>query len=170
MTHLGAFSPIEYPTRTTHIKIWVERHAASTHATQRPSPGTRFVSKTAFILRLRKLIDIDDEDDDEDEDSMASAREPIRAVQGLPEGYAELYTTLDAANRAARRLQIEMSHEKDPDDEMESAWQEQDARRLEREGAEGDGYWVSRFNSAGRGGDRYEVLVEKARLSGPRNL
>lgn len=88
----------------------------------------------------------------------------------------ELYTTLDGANHAARRLQIEMSHEANPS-AANARWQEQDARNLLTKARSLDpsvggeeGYWRSEFNASGRGGDRFELVVEKAGLCGPRNL
>jgi hypothetical protein len=174
-TYLGTFSPVEYPSRKSYLRIWVERNAASTHTDRLPPRQAHFLAKTVFILRMRKVIDpeSEDEDKDKDKDNSDDVPNPIRVYHALPDGYAELYTTLDAANRAARRLQVEISHEKEPANDMQRLWQEKNLRelydkvyKLEKEG----GHWQSRCNEVRLGGDRFELVVEQTRLSGPRNL
>jgi hypothetical protein len=172
MTYLGTFAPVEYPTHKSYIKIWVERHPASAHTNRQASAKTHFLAKTVFILRLCKVVD-PDSDGEAMEDSDSEDEEPMRVFQALPEGHAEIYTTLDAANRAARRLQIEMSHEKEPKHQSKKMWQEKEAKDLYAKVTDlekNKGYWESRFNEVRLGGDKFELVVEQTRLFGPRNL
>jgi hypothetical protein len=172
MTYLGTFAPVEYPARKSYAKIWVERHPASAHTNRHASTKTYFLAKTVFILRLCKLVE-PDSDDEAMEDSDSEDEEPMRVFQALPEGYAELYTTLDAANRAARRVQIEMSHEKEPKYGSKRMWQEKEANDLYDKVVDLEknmGYWKSQFNEVRLGGDKFQLVVEQTRLFGPRNL
>jgi hypothetical protein len=101
----------------------------------------------------------------------------------LPPAFPPIHTTLTSANRLAMRLQIHLSHAGNPTNPMEKMWQEKDRRELqmkieglEQEGreckGEGDkgGYWMSEFNGAGKGGERFVLRVERVGLVGPRNI
>lgn len=111
--------------------------------------------------------------------SSPSAARTLRIHHPIPHT-SEIYTTLTHANRAARRLQIELSHEKEPSCPLTARWQEQNRRQLEErvcaleigQGEEGQQrrFWSSVFNGVGRGGDRFELVVEETRLGGPRNV
>jgi hypothetical protein len=102
---------------------------------------------------------------------------PIRQHHPIPKT-SEIYTTLAYANRAARRLQIELSHEKDTSSPLSRKWQEQNRRELEErvlaleaeDMKDGGGFWRSEFNGCGRGGDRFELVVERTALGGPKNI
>lgn len=126
-----------------------------------------------------------------------TSRDQLRIYCPLPDVCTEMHTTLDAANRAAKRVQIALSHEKEPRQPMQKQWQGQDLRSLnakieelrkEVDGMEDEtrdasapslfefeegrrkGCWRSVFNGAGLGADRFELLVSKIGVSGPRNL
>jgi len=123
---------------------------------------------------------------------LRSSLTPTRKSRSAPAPYAlirqyhpianwsEIYTTLEYANRAARRLQIELSHEESPSNPLTVKWQEQNRRELEeqvlaleaehQDEEEGNGLWRSEFNGCGCGGDRFELLVERTVLGGPRNV
>ena len=164
---VGTFSPMDYPIKKSHIKIWVQRNSVSRFASQTPQAWTQtpLISKTAFTLRLFRLVAMSDDTDSEP---------PVRVYHKLP--CSEVYTTLDTANRAARKLQIELSHVKDPKDDINAKWQEQDLKDLNAKVQSLDlsmrgsaGCWKSEFNACGKGGDRFEVVVEKVSICGPRN-
>jgi hypothetical protein len=172
---VGTFAPIEYPRKKGRIKFWVERHAVSALAarTAKEMKHTSFVAKTVYMLRLCKLIPTTTESDTEAEDATKIAN-PFRVYHPLPR--TECYTTLDAANRAAKSLRIEMSHKPNPQG-MDIKWQEtlleelnQKAAALRTAKGEEGKYWKSEFNSLGLGSARFELTVEKAGLCGPRNL
>jgi hypothetical protein len=176
------FSPFDYPSRKSHLKVYVQRDMVSKYANQTPQAleGTRFIASTAYILRLFKLISPPSSSSDSDSDSSSSSSEEEEEEEEIllrvhtPHPRPEVYTTLSAANRAARSLQIELAHEKDPKDMMTKAFQETmlgelNSKLQKLEGGEG-GYWRSRFNARGVGGDRLEVCVEGVGISGPRNV
>ncbi|KAF2270316.1 hypothetical protein CC78DRAFT_564342 [Lojkania enalia] len=166
-----------------YLKIWVSRRPVLHHESILAPPSTLFVTKSVFILRLYKLLypehpadklDSDvDADADGDEEVPDAEQTPICEYHPILGG--EIYTVLDSANRAARNLQIELSHKKHPQSIMEKKWQEEDLRKLNDAvhkldltmGGEA-GFWNSRFN--GLGGEKFELKVEKVGLTGPRNL
>ncbi|KAG9189218.1 hypothetical protein G6011_06086 [Alternaria panax] len=177
----GSIAPFDNPTKKTHVKIWVQRDIVSKFANQTPQTltGTCFISSTCYILRLFNLTehvgtDISNASDSDDGDSPACEFSRVYESHSRP----EIYTTLDAANRAARALQIELSHEKQPKDESSRAFQEKNLRELNMKlrklqssnGHGGDGCWRSQFHARGLGADTLEVVVEKAAICGPRNL
>jgi hypothetical protein len=179
MVLTSSIAPFEYPANKHHTKIYVQRDYVSKYANQKSQSikGTLFISDTGYILRLFKLIKISDTDDsgsDSDNSSGVAGRK-IRVY--CPHGRPEVYTTLQAANRAAKNLQIELSHEKNPTDLMTKAFQERNLKQLndkvlalEAAGESGEGCWRSKFNARGLGGDHLELMVEKAGISGPRNI
>jgi hypothetical protein len=177
---IGTIAPFDYPAKKSHLKIYVQRNCVSRFANQtlQALKGTGFISSTGYALRLFKLIstsDAENSDDSDAEDDEGETRPPIRAFE--PHSRSEYYTTREAANRAARSLQIELSHEKNPTDVMTKAFQEKNltelnAKVLELESSvEGeDGCWKSKFNASGLGGDSLELVVEKVEICGPRNI
>lgn len=177
LTMLGTFSPLDNPGKKSYLKIWVQRDCVSKFANKAPQDLglAPFISKSMYILRLFKLIS-SDKDTDTDTDSNIEVEEPpVRAYQPLPR--TEIYTTLDAANRAARSLQIELSHERDPKSPLTTKWQEINLRELNAKVHAFDpsmggkeACWNSTFNGCGLGADRFELVVEQVRLCGPRNL
>ncbi|CAG5178383.1 uncharacterized protein ALTATR162_LOCUS8673 [Alternaria atra] len=176
----GSVTPFDNPTKRFHLRIWIQRDIVSKLANQTPQTlkGTSFISSTCYVLRLFNLAeqaDTEGSDSSDSDDGDAPAREPVRVYQSHTR--PEVYTTLDAANRAARALQIELSHEKEPRG-ASKAFQEKDIRELnaklvELQSAErngGDGCWKSKFNACGLGADTLEVVVEKTGICGPRNI
>ncbi|KAI4707340.1 hypothetical protein J4E89_007867 [Alternaria sp. Ai002NY15] len=181
----GSITPFDNPANTSHLKIWVQRDLVSALANQTPQAikGTSFISSTCYIVRLFKLItqaDAEDSSSSSSSDAGTDAtdpptQEPIRAYHAHTR--PEIYTTLSAANRAARALQIQLSHEKEPKDALSKAFQEKNLQelnakvvQLQSPSDEGGGCWKSRFNACGLGGDSLELVVEKTSLCGPRNL
>ncbi|KAI4935916.1 hypothetical protein J4E85_001243 [Alternaria conjuncta] len=183
----GSITPFDNPANTSHLKIWVQRDLVSALANQTPQAikGTSFISSTCYIVRLFKLITQADAEDSSSSSSSSSdagtdspdpsTQEPIRAYHAHTR--PEIYTTLSAANRAARALQIQLSHEKEPKDALSKAFQEKNLQELNTKVVqlqstldEEGGCWKSRFNACGLGGDSLELVVEKTSLCGPRNL
>lgn len=173
-TYTATFSPLDYPARKLHLKIWVQRDYVSKLANRAPASlkRTSFISRTAYTLRLFKLIHSHESSDSEDSEK---THPTVRAYHPIMR--PEVYTTIDAANRAARNLQVELSHEIEPKDEITKKWQVQRLRDLNvklraldpiMDGPEG--YWKSEFNGCGMGGDRFELVVEQVSICGPRNL
>ncbi|KAF1831252.1 hypothetical protein BDW02DRAFT_62130 [Decorospora gaudefroyi] len=174
----GTFSPFDYPTRKSYLKIWVQRNCVSKFANQTPQAlkGTLFISNTSYILRLFKLITTSGSEDSDSEDSSDEEPRPCMRVY-QPHARPEIYTTREAANRAARNLQIELSHEKEPTNVMTKTFQEKQLVELNAKvfalasvEDDGDGCWRSQFNACGLGGDSLELVVEKATICGPRNV
>ncbi|KAF2477597.1 uncharacterized protein BDR25DRAFT_364482 [Lindgomyces ingoldianus] len=118
-------------------------------------------AKKFFVVRLYKLIQIgDDEDQDDIENSGKRIREFIKDRH---------YLSLGNANRAARDLQVEFSHQENPKSETEKVWQNADLKKLDEEvraldpvdGKEGE-CWTNQFN--GLNGDKFGVEVDEALL------
>jgi hypothetical protein len=177
ITFLSTFTSLQDRVKRHYHKIWVERRAVPKNPAHIITPRIPFINKTLYILRLCKVIQPDDEDT-----STSIPTPPILEYQNLSTPtmrqnglFSEITTVLDDANRAARRLQITLSHKKDPSSEAEKKWQEEDNRKLRDKvhaldstlgGSEG--YWKSEFN--GLGGERYRLVVEPVGVSGPRNI
>jgi hypothetical protein len=174
----GCVTPFDNPQKKSHLKIWVQRDAVSKFANQTPQTlkTTPFISSTCYILRLFNLAEQAEGSDGSDSgDSGPLISEPVRVYH--PHTRSEIYTTLGAANRAARALQIELSHEKEPKGAskafQEKNLEELNAKVVELQAAERngmDGCWKSKFNACGLGADTLEVVVEKTSICGPRNL
>jgi hypothetical protein len=165
----GTFKPIDNPSKKSWVKIWVQRDCVSVYAggTEKDMKHTSFVAKTVYTMRLFELVDPNSEDQTDDATS-------TRVYHPLPR--TECYTTLGAANQAAKSLQIELSHEKS-ENAMTRVWQADEAAKLDKklsdlETAQNEEaqYWRSKFNGYGLGSKRFELLVEKVGLCGPRNL
>ncbi|KAF2624772.1 hypothetical protein BU25DRAFT_493415 [Macroventuria anomochaeta] len=205
----GTFEGTEDPSKSLTLKLWVERAEVGVHENLTPSAisTSPFISRTVYALRLWKLInagsseesesesEAEDKDEDDDADIEKIGKEQIRIYHPLPNVCTEVYTSLDAANRAAKRVQIKLSHEKEPR-AMQKQWQTHNLHELngkieklrkELNGEGGDdengspslfeyeegrrkGCWRSMFNGSGLGADRFELLVLRVALSGPRNL
>ncbi|XP_014550815.1 hypothetical protein COCVIDRAFT_31543 [Bipolaris victoriae FI3] len=180
MVLTSTIAPFEYPTKKQHTQIYVKRDYVSELANQTPRSinDASFISDTGYILRLFKLIDSGDSDansDAESDSGKSKVNEPVRVY--CPHGRPEVYTTLQAANHAARSLQIELGHEKNPTSTITKNYQEQDLKKLnakalalEAAGEGEDRCWHSKFNAHGLGGDTLELVVEKAGICGPRNI
>ncbi|KAF2819450.1 hypothetical protein CC86DRAFT_375255 [Ophiobolus disseminans] len=133
---------------------------------------TSFVSKHAYVLRLFELVSPVIADDAEDTEESGPPLRVYCPVEG-----AECYTTLDAAHRAAKHLQIELSHEKIPKGATETKWQKTEVQQLNdfvrnlREVKDGEErFWESEFNGTGLGSKKFQLVVEKVNMCGPRNL
>ncbi|RAR08096.1 hypothetical protein DDE82_002427 [Stemphylium lycopersici] len=183
-THIA---PYDYPAKKNHIKIWVQRHAVSRFANRTPQSlqGPSFISSTGYILRLFKLLAPPDSSSSSDSDTPSAdpasddANEGSQAPLRVHRAHARpgVYTTIASANRAARNLQIELSHEKEPRRAMTRIFQQRDLETLNAKLLALDsaarpehGCWRSRFNACGRGGDGLELVVEETRICGPRNV
>lgn len=180
---LTVVAPFENTSQKSYNKIWVQRHYVSKFAnrTYRDLRRTPVVSSIAYILRLDKLVaapdssnssDSSDSSESEDEDGDCN---PIRIRHAISR--SELYTTLQGANRAARDVQIELSHEKKPKSDITAKWQEKNLKELNDKVHElhpspnnDMSFWKSKFNACGMGGDQFELAVEQITLCGPRNL
>lgn len=171
----ASFAKFDNPYQEHFVKIWVQRDYVSKLANQTAQElkPTSFISSTAYILRLFKIVTPFEGSDTEG--TVEDACSPIRIYQPLIR--SEVYTTLYMANRAARDQQLELSHEKDPKNLLTLKWQEQNLKALNEKlralssTKDSEGVcWESRFNGYGMGGDQFELLVEKAGICGPRNL
>jgi hypothetical protein len=169
----GTFARIEYLHKKSHMKLWVQRDSVSVYAGrgEKDLKNTSFIAKTVYMLRLFKLVPATA---GSEIGSTTSAPEYTRVYHPLP--CTECYTTADAANRAAKNLQIEMSHKKNPS-YLDKHWQVQNLEQLNKrvrdlaEAKEEEGrYWKSEFNGLVLGASSFELLVEKVGLCGPRNL
>ncbi|KAF3039275.1 hypothetical protein E8E11_001294 [Didymella keratinophila] len=200
--HEAAFTSIENPSRSLTLKLWVERAEVSVYANHTPSltPTTPLIGKTIYALRLWRLVeradsdsDSEAEDDNDDEAQEKGEKERFRIYHPLPHICTEVHTSLESANRAAKRVQIELSHEKTPKS-MQAHLQLQNLRKLNekledlrKETEEGDdesggpslfeyeegrrrGCWKSTFRGVGYNGFDFELLVTSVGVSGPRNI
>jgi hypothetical protein len=165
----GTFALIDNPSKKSWIKVWVQRDYVSAYAggTENIMKHTSFIAKTVYTLRLFELVDSNAEDQSDAPPSTRVYHPLLRT---------ECYTTLGAANRAAKSLQIELSHEKS-ESAMTKVWQVGEATKLDNKLAslemaqnEESQYWKSKFNGCGLGSKRFELLVEKVGLCGPRSL
>jgi hypothetical protein len=169
----GTFARIDYLHKKSHMKLWVQRDHVSAYAGRREKDlkHTSFIAKTVYMLRLFKLVPATTGSDTDDS---TATSESTRVYHPL--SCTECYTTVGSANRAAKNLQIELSHTKNPK-AMGKLWQVQNLEQLnkkarnlaEAEDEEGR-YWKTEFNGTGLGSATYELLVEKVGLCGPRNL
>lgn len=214
------FESHEDPSKVMTLKLWIERAEVSIFTNHTPSStfSPPSIGKTVYAIRLWKLaktteVESDDvgeaeaeddggdgdkdEEDTEDEDT--EENESARVHHDLPPICTEIHTTLDAANRAAKRVHIHLSHEKDPSKPLQKQWQIRNLHELNRkiedlrkeaedhdsdeedgppslpeyEHGRRKGCWRSVFQGTrndGREADDYEVLVCKVGVSGPRNL
>jgi hypothetical protein len=200
--HKVAFTNIEDPSRSLTLKLWVERAEVSVYANHTPSLTSteHLISKTLYALRLWRLTEQTDsgseseaDGDNEDEERGKQEKEQFRIYHALPHICTELHTSLESANRAAKRVQIELSHEKAPKS-MQAHLQRQNLRelnekledlRLEMEDGENEsgkpsrfeyeegrrrGCWRSKFKGVGYNGYDFELLVTSVGVSGPRNV
>jgi hypothetical protein len=198
--HEAVFSSIEDPSRSLTLKLWVERAEVSVYANRAPSSASAspLISKTLYALRLWRLADQADsdseaEDPHENEQREKEEKEKVRIYHPLPYICTEVHTSLESANRAAKRVQIELSHEKAPKS-LQAQWQVANLRELNNkledlcsEAEEGDdesgapslfeyeegrrrGCWRSMFRGVGHNGFDFELLVTSVGVSGPRNI
>ncbi|KAJ4369534.1 hypothetical protein N0V86_009370 [Didymella sp. IMI 355093] len=205
LVHEATFIDIEDPSRTLSFKLWVDRAEVSVYANHTPphTSASPLISKTLYALRLWRLKDgamdsnldseSETEDVDEDEERQVEEKEQIRAYHPFPQICTEIHTSLESANRAAKRVQIELSHEREPKS-MQAQWQIQNLRELnekledlrreveeveeetgglslfEYEEGRRRGCWRSIFRGAGVAGFDFELLVTSVGVSGPRNI
>ncbi|KAJ4318864.1 hypothetical protein N0V94_004194 [Neodidymelliopsis sp. IMI 364377] len=165
-TYEAAFTSIEDQSKVLGLKIWVSRNTVGVHANYTPSTfaHARLVSRTVYLLCLSRLVPAvpssrtsrvsspsysssSSSGDDNDDDNLTNPQ-TLRIHHPLPSLTAALHTTLDAANRAARRVQIALSHEREPRG-MQVQWQTKDLQELDerlerlRRKAENDGAVVT---------------------------
>lgn len=168
---IGTFAPVDHPSKQNFLKVWVRRATVSQYAGQTPKDVkyTSFITKTVYVIRLFKL-----HPKSTDSDGDNTAKDFVRLHH--PHLRTECYTTLTGANRAAKNLQIELSHKARPIG-MDQIWQAENLADLNKKmmdlEAANDGeekYWKSEFNGRGLGSDKFELLVDKVGLCGPRNL
>ncbi|KAJ4332442.1 hypothetical protein N0V87_008374 [Didymella glomerata] len=198
--HEAVFSSIEDPSRSLTLKLWVERAEVSVYANRAPSSASAspLISETLYALRLWRLADQADSDSEaedpyENEQREKEEKEKVRIYHPLPYICTEVHTSLESANRAAKRVQIELSHEKAPKS-LQAQWQVANLRELNNkledlcsEAEEGDdesgapslfeyeegrrrGCWRSMFRGVGHNGFDFELLVTSVGVSGPRNI
>jgi hypothetical protein len=169
----GTFAPNEYPTKKSRMKLWVQRDQVSVYAGrgEKDLKCTSFIAKTLYVVRLFKLVPATTDSDTDDTTEPAKS---TRVYHPLP--CTECYTTLEAANRAAKNLQIELSHKTNPNN-LDKLWQIQNLAQLNRRmrdlaeaETEEEKYWKSEFNGSGLGSATFELMVERVGLCGPRNL
>jgi hypothetical protein len=169
----GTFARTDYLHKKSHMKLWVQRDHVSAYVGrgEKDLKHTTFIARTVYMLRLFKLVPATTGSDTDDS---TATPESTRVYHPLP--CTECYTTIDSANRAAKNLQIELSHTKEPN-AMGKLWQVQNLEQLNKkardlaEAKEEEGkYWKTEFNGTGLGSATYELLVEKVSLCGPRNF
>jgi len=182
LTHAHPFSF----SQKSHVQFFVQRHEVSRYAgrTVENMEMPRCVPSTAYAVSLYKLVSnpnmSDDDDDDDDEAKPGDRDEALIRTPHPHSSCPNVYTALSSANRAAFALQVRLSHEVEPKNPMTKSYQERDLIKLNEklagldgEGGESgraEGYWHSKFNGVGLGGDRLEIVVDKVRIVGPRNL
>ncbi|KAF2277987.1 uncharacterized protein EI97DRAFT_432077 [Westerdykella ornata] len=132
--------------RKNYCRIWVERRvvlgdvrgtADAAESGDAQGGRTEYICKTLFLLRLCKVIVNDSSDSEADDGDDGDSGEvrleyiPLSdpAIRRL-NVFSEVYTVRAQANSAARRLQIGLSHKKEPLKETERRWQEEENRRL----------------------------------------
>ena len=175
-THTGAFTSIDNPDKVFHAKLWVQRDEVSAFANEEPAglKFTPFIMKSVFVLRLFKLVPTPGEASSKGTNNNVTQ---TRVYHPLPR--TEVYTTLEAANRGARNVHIDiaLSHGVKSADEARANTRELNIRELnvklhELDGLTGgnDGYWKSQFYRLGQPGEQFELVVEEVGLCGPRNL
>ena len=170
----GTFSSaMGYPDKKTHLTIRVQRDFVSKYANTdlQPTRSSPYINKNAYILRLFRLPP---PSENSPADNQSTASTPLRVYEQLP--CCEVYTTLDAANRAARSLQVKLSHEENPSDQNTVERQTTDLADLNAKVYGLDpsmggvkGCWKSTFNASGSSGDMFELVVEQVGICGPRN-
>ena len=179
LTHAHPFSL----SQKSHVQFFVRRHEVSRYAgrTVEDIETARCVPSSAYTVRLYKLVSNPSMSDDDDDKAKPEDRN--EAFIRTPHPHAScpnIYTALSSANRAAFALQVRLSHEVEPKNSMTKSYQEGDLIKLNEklrgldgevgESGRAEGCWHSQFNAVGLGGDRLEILVERARIVGPRNL
>ncbi|KAG9199069.1 hypothetical protein G6514_009082 [Epicoccum nigrum] len=200
--HEAVFKNPYDPSRTTTLTFSVSRAAvgplahASVDTTTSVSP---VISREIYALRLWTLLDTAPDSDDEPDTASVAVENKVRVHCPLPPVCTELHTTLDAANRAAKRVQFHLSHAKEAKGEkqFEKQWRAKNLAELNRnveelgreveeegggEGGEGTGKGEAVVGEGGRRRgywfsrftgtelEEYELRVEAVGVSGPRNL
>ncbi|CAI6334387.1 unnamed protein product [Periconia digitata] len=135
----------------------------------------------------RKRRSTTSNDNDQKHTSQPLSKEPnyLRIhTRPLPSNRCEAYTTRATANAAAFAVQVDLSHDKEARG-ANARWQEQNVRVLREkldalhteeeqdDGSsheEGKGCWRSEFNESGLGGAKFEIVVQRVGVCGPRNV
>ena len=171
-TFTAKFAPIMDPEQESWMKMWVQRDEVSALAGGIPAEmeHTSFVSKSIYVLRLFTMVSGSSENDSDDEDAMDIDNPPLRVYHPI-KGTSH-FTTLDAANRAAHRLHIDLAHRRKPKS-LEAMTQKKERQKLQEHLGTlsgNNGYWESEFDGTGLDSKQYELVVERVQLYGPRNL
>lgn len=170
---LSTVSSGEFAATKSWIRIWVKRLRVSTFSAGKVETiqQSQFIWNAVFLLKLSKLVPIFSKSDEASESEFLKPDSQILRVRHqLP--CEKCYTSVDGANRAAMAVQIVLSHGKNPN-EPEKRWQESNSIELHKKVLELEKVekcWKSEFNGLGLGGDRFELVVEKEMIVGPRNL
>lgn len=202
----AAITDIEDPSKTRSLNLRVERAEVGVLANHAPPPvsSVPLVNRTVYAVRLWKLLKTMQEDDADsdasasasnhaDEDANTTYDDKTRTYHPLPPICSEIHTTLESANRTAKRVEIHLRHVKENKNELDKVWQTQNLQELDRkleglrkegevvgfadassevledEGGRMKGCWWSSFSGPGQQ-EEYELLVCAVGLSGPRNL
>ena len=201
--HEAVFKNPYDPSKTTTLTYSVSRAAVGPLANTSPDTFPSFspvISCEIYALRLWALLDTAPDSDDEPDTASEAAESRVRVYCPLPPVCTELHTTLDAANRAAKRVQVHLSHarETEKEREFEKQWRAknlavlnqkvEDLRKeVEEEDGGGEGGEEGRRSEvvteeggrrrgcwfsrfAGAELEEYELRVEPVGVSGPRNL
>ena len=163
--HEAVFKNPYDPSRTTTLTFSVSRAAVGPLAIA--SPETTSVSPVIsceiYALRLWTLLDLAPDSDDEPDTESVAADSKVRVHCPLPPVCTELHTTLDAANRAAKRVQVHLSHvqETEKERDFEKQWRArnlavlnqkvEDLRKEGEEDREGEGGRLRLEGSDGAG-------------------
>lgn len=163
--HEAVFKNPYDPSRTTTLTFSVFRAAVGPLAIA--SPETTSVSPVIsceiYALRLWTLLDLAPDSDDEPDTESVAADSKVRVYCPLPPVCTELHTTLDAANRAAKRVQVYLSHvqETEKERDFEKQWRArnlavlnqkvEDLRKEGEEDGEGEGGRLRLEGSDGAG-------------------
>ncbi|XPT03436.1 hypothetical protein M3J09_012529 [Ascochyta lentis] len=130
------------PSATLSLKIWVSRNVVGVHGSPSPShlQHPPLLSRNIYALRLWRLIETKsntdtDSESNSDSDSNTTNETPnnnqrLRTHHPLPPITTDLHTTLPSANRAAKRVQIALSHEETATQPLQKKWQAQNQRAL----------------------------------------
>lgn len=119
--HEAVFKNPYDPSRSTTLTFSVSRAAVGPLANASPET-TSFspvISCEIYALRLWTLLDIAPDSDSEPDTESVAAESKVRVYCPLPPVCTELHTTLDAANRAAKRVQFYLSHAQETEKERD---------------------------------------------------
>jgi hypothetical protein len=160
--HEAVFKNPYDPSRSTTLTFSVSRATVGplANASADTTSFSPVISCEIYALRLWTLLDIAPESDDEPDKEDVAAESKVRVYCPLPPVCTELHTTLDAANRAAKRVQFYLSHAQETEKErdIEKQWRAKNLAVLNqkvedlRKEVEGDG--------GGEGGEGGRLRLE----------